>query len=211
MNSPTDGEGVIVSTDTEHTDPEEATSLLLVRDNSRQQHTVRHGNSHDVSSGRKARSSRSRTKRRVTKIIHSDPRWTLQTSLRWAVKILCWFLFCLGILVGGAQFYLHYGQYITPSKLPRDVDVDRPQTQEYPIILNPNDVLKEYRLFKLPNGLDVACVSDPQATKAAASMNVRVGSYQDPLDALGLAHFTEHLLGTDYRSVARWGLSCCSC
>ena len=33
-----------------------------------------------------------------------------------------------------------------------------------------------------------------QAHKAAASMNVRVGSFQDPPDMLGLAHFTEHML-----------------
>ena len=64
----------------------------------------------------------------------------------------------------------------------------------YPIIHNPHDVFRKYRLFQLQNGLDVAVVFDTQATKAAASMNVKVGSFQDPPDMPGLAHFTEHML-----------------
>lgn len=53
---------------------------------------------------------------------------------------------------------------------------------------------RDYRVLTLENGLDVLLVSDSEADKAAASMNVRVGSAQDPDDLQGLAHFLEHML-----------------
>lgn len=53
---------------------------------------------------------------------------------------------------------------------------------------------RDYRVLELENGLNVLLVSDPEADKAAASMNVRVGSAQDPDDLQGLAHFLEHML-----------------
>lgn len=53
---------------------------------------------------------------------------------------------------------------------------------------------RDYRVLTLENGLNVLLVSDPEADKAAASMNVRVGSAQDPDDLQGLAHFLEHML-----------------
>ncbi|MFI0474290.1 insulinase family protein [Halomonas sp. HMF6819] len=53
---------------------------------------------------------------------------------------------------------------------------------------------RDYRVLTLDNGLQALLVSDPDADKAAASMNVRVGSSQDPDDLLGLAHFLEHML-----------------
>ena len=58
---------------------------------------------------------------------------------------------------------------------------------------------RDYRVITLDNGLQALLVSDPDADKAAASMNVRVGSAQDPDDLQGLAHFLEHMLflGTD--------------
>ena len=53
---------------------------------------------------------------------------------------------------------------------------------------------RDYRVVTLDNGLQALLVSDPDADKAAASMNVRVGSAQDPDDLQGLAHFFEHML-----------------
>ncbi|MFC7369771.1 insulinase family protein [Vreelandella zhaodongensis] len=53
---------------------------------------------------------------------------------------------------------------------------------------------RDYRVLTLDNGLQALLVSDPEADKAAASMNVRVGSAQDPDDLQGLAHFLEHML-----------------
>ncbi|MEQ6890336.1 insulinase family protein [Halomonas sp. CS7] len=58
---------------------------------------------------------------------------------------------------------------------------------------------RNYRALTLDNGLSVLLVNDPEADKAAASLNVDVGSAQDPEDLAGLAHFLEHMLflGTD--------------
>ncbi|PMR71032.1 insulinase family protein [Halomonas heilongjiangensis] len=65
-------------------------------------------------------------------------------------------------------------------------------------LTSPHDA-REYRALTLENGLTALLVSDPEADKAAASMNVGVGSAQDPADLAGLAHFLEHMLflGTD--------------
>ncbi|MDR5897812.1 insulinase family protein [Halomonas vilamensis] len=60
-------------------------------------------------------------------------------------------------------------------------------------IVSPFDE-RSYRVLTLENGLQTLLVSDPDADKAATSMNVRVGSAQDPEDLQGLAHFLEHML-----------------
>ncbi|MBW4936134.1 insulinase family protein [Marinobacter sp. F4206] len=52
----------------------------------------------------------------------------------------------------------------------------------------------DYRFMELDNGLRAILVSDSDADKAAASMNVAVGSGDDPADREGLAHFLEHML-----------------
>lgn len=65
------------------------------------------------------------------------------------------------------------------------------QAQE--IIKSPNDN-RDYAALTLDNGLRVILVSDPEADKAAASLDVNVGSFQDPDDRPGLAHFLEHML-----------------
>lgn len=56
-----------------------------------------------------------------------------------------------------------------------------------------------YRYLSLDNGLRVLLISDPNTDKSAASMNVNVGSFHNPEDREGLAHFLEHMLflGTD--------------
>uniref|UniRef100_A0A383VRB5 Peptidase M16 N-terminal domain-containing protein n=1 Tax=Tetradesmus obliquus TaxID=3088 RepID=A0A383VRB5_TETOB len=51
-----------------------------------------------------------------------------------------------------------------------------------------------YRVVKLPNELRVLLISDPETDKAAAALNVRVGSMCDPVELPGLAHFCEHML-----------------
>ncbi len=61
------------------------------------------------------------------------------------------------------------------------------------LIKSPNDD-RQYRAVTLENGLQVLLVSDPQTDKAAAAMDVAVGSANDPADYQGLAHFLEHML-----------------
>ncbi|WP_111640344.1 insulinase family protein [Marinimicrobium alkaliphilum] len=53
---------------------------------------------------------------------------------------------------------------------------------------------REYRYLTLPNGLQLLLVSDPEADKAAAAVDVRVGSHQNEPGREGLAHFLEHML-----------------
>lgn len=58
---------------------------------------------------------------------------------------------------------------------------------------SPNDT-KSYRSITLDNQLRVLLISKPGSDKAAASMNVAVGSSANPEDRAGLAHFLEHML-----------------
>lgn len=55
------------------------------------------------------------------------------------------------------------------------------------------------RYLVLPNQLRVLLISAPGTDKAAAALDVNVGSRQDPIERQGLAHFLEHMLflGTD--------------
>lgn len=53
---------------------------------------------------------------------------------------------------------------------------------------------RSMRVCKLPNSMNVLLVSDPTTDKAAAAINVSVGSFSDPWNIPGLAHFCEHML-----------------
>lgn len=65
-------------------------------------------------------------------------------------------------------------------------------------VASPNDK-REFRYLQLDNQLPVLLVSDPLADKAAAALDVAVGSGDDPQNRMGLAHYLEHMLflGTD--------------
>ncbi len=58
---------------------------------------------------------------------------------------------------------------------------------------SPNDQWA-YRYLELDNGLRVLLASDPEADKAAASLVVFRGSFHEPPEHPGLAHFLEHML-----------------
>ncbi|ORX37612.1 Metalloenzyme, LuxS/M16 peptidase-like protein [Kockovaella imperatae] len=68
-------------------------------------------------------------------------------------------------------------------KAPGPIDLILPPTEDRP-----------HRYFTLSNGLEVIVISDPEADKSAASMDVGVGHLSDPVDLPGCAHFCEHLL-----------------
>ena len=61
------------------------------------------------------------------------------------------------------------------------------------VIKSPNDP-RSYETLELDNGLKVVLISDPTTDKAAASLDVNVGSGSDPQGREGLAHFLEHML-----------------
>jgi secreted Zn-dependent insulinase-like peptidase len=73
-----------------------------------------------------------------------------------------------------------------------------PQGSEPSPVQSPNDE-REYRLLTLQNDLQVLLISDPDSPKAAAALDVEVGSGDNPEGRGGLAHFLEHMLflGTD--------------
>ena len=79
----------------------------------------------------------------------------------------------------------------------REVDESLDGPSEVRIFNNidrsPNDE-RQYRGLILKNGLRVMLISDPDAVKCAASLDVNVGSWSDPPELQGLAHFLEHLL-----------------
>ena len=58
---------------------------------------------------------------------------------------------------------------------------------------SPNDDY-QYRLLTLDNDLEVLLISNPDAPKAAAALDVMVGSGDNPPGLGGLAHFLEHML-----------------
>jgi secreted Zn-dependent insulinase-like peptidase len=58
---------------------------------------------------------------------------------------------------------------------------------------SPNDD-RQYRYLELDNRLKLLLVSDPTTDKAAASLVVFRGSYHEPAEYPGLAHFLEHML-----------------
>ncbi|MDG1293142.1 MAG: insulinase family protein, partial [Pseudomonadales bacterium] len=56
------------------------------------------------------------------------------------------------------------------------------------------DDSRRYQYFTLDNQLKVLLISDDNAEKSAASLDVHVGSRYDPKARQGLAHFLEHML-----------------
>lgn len=63
-----------------------------------------------------------------------------------------------------------------------------------PQIRKPLTDKREYKHGELPNGLRVLAVQDPHAAKSGFSVAVSAGSFYDPIELPGLAHFCEHLL-----------------
>ncbi|MDD7805251.1 MAG: insulinase family protein [Endozoicomonas sp. (ex Botrylloides leachii)] len=77
---------------------------------------------------------------------------------------------------------------------PHGKDVTKPTVQSNnQVIKSPSDD-KRYRYLTLSSGLKVLLISNPDTDKAAAAVSVGVGSFNDPENRLGLAHFLEHML-----------------
>ena len=61
------------------------------------------------------------------------------------------------------------------------------------VIVNPSSD-RSYRAIRLANGLRAVLINDPDTDKAAASLDIQVGSGHDPIHRQGMAHFLEHML-----------------
>ena len=53
---------------------------------------------------------------------------------------------------------------------------------------------RTYQVLCLDNQLRVLLISDPDSNISGAAMNIAVGSFSDPPEVQGLAHFCEHML-----------------
>ena len=61
------------------------------------------------------------------------------------------------------------------------------------IIKSPQDKCS-YRIITLSNHLQALLIHEPDVDKASAALDVNIGSFANPDDIPGLAHFLEHLL-----------------
>jgi len=61
-------------------------------------------------------------------------------------------------------------------------------------LLAPTFSERKVEKIRLSNGLEAYLISDPKTDKSGAVMSVKVGSWDDPKEYPGLAHFLEHML-----------------
>ncbi|PCI78597.1 hypothetical protein COB21_00480 [Candidatus Aerophobetes bacterium] len=86
--------------------------------------------------------------------------------------------------------------------LPLSLSLFSARAHSYEIIENnPNFISKNPRLqnqkvqkLRLDNGISVYLLSDPETPSSGAAFSMRVGSWDDPEEYPGIAHFVEHLL-----------------
>ncbi len=81
-----------------------------------------------------------------------------------------------------------------PVALPPPVSLEPGRTGVSELARVPPLDDRAYRIVELDNGLTAIVVSDPDATESAAALAVGVGSFAEPDDRPGLAHFLEHML-----------------
>lgn len=63
-----------------------------------------------------------------------------------------------------------------------------------PQIIKSKSDNREYRHVTLPNQMQCLLISDSEADKSAAALDVNVGCALDPKPFYGTAHFLEHML-----------------
>jgi insulysin len=61
-------------------------------------------------------------------------------------------------------------------------------------ILTPDLAERKVLKLRLANGLEAYLISDPKADKSAAALTVKAGSWDNPKEFPGIAHFLEHML-----------------
>ncbi|NGX26394.1 MAG: Protease 3 [Chlamydiae bacterium] len=61
-------------------------------------------------------------------------------------------------------------------------------------ILSPTLLKRKVAKLRLANGLEAYLISDPEIEQSAAALAVQAGSWNDPAEFPGMAHFLEHML-----------------
>lgn len=88
-------------------------------------------------------------------------------------------VFCLSLLFQAFALASPYQLIENKAKLP---------------LLNPSLSERKTVKIQLENGLQAYLVSDPGSDQSAAGLSVEAGSWQDPKEYPGMAHFLEHML-----------------
>jgi insulysin len=95
------------------------------------------------------------------------------------MKLLCFVLCLASCLFGAERQKAAYGEVRDTSNLP---------------LLNPDFSERKTAKIRLENGLELLIISDKGAETAAAAISVGAGSWNDPTEFPGMAHFCEHML-----------------
>eukprot|EP00930_Biecheleria_cincta_P039259 TRINITY_DN27001_c0_g1_i1.p1 TRINITY_DN27001_c0_g1~~TRINITY_DN27001_c0_g1_i1.p1 ORF type:complete len:1202 (+),score=250.45 TRINITY_DN27001_c0_g1_i1:53-3658(+) len=99
---------------------------------------------------------------------------------------LCAAAACL-LLLGGAAIFLR-------QRSPQGTLTVAGPIELYALDAKPKADRRSYQYHMLPNGLAVLNIQDQKSTQMAMAMAVRAGSFDDPENLPGLAHFCEHML-----------------
>ena len=94
------------------------------------------------------------------------------------------------VLLIGASIFLSACGSTDKSK---SVVISTEPESQSEIVKSPIDK-REYASIVLNNQLEIMLVSDPSIEKSAAAISVAVGSFQEPKEFGGLAHYLEHML-----------------
>lgn len=82
---------------------------------------------------------------------------------------------------------------LLPLEGQHENSIDIPNKATTPL-LSPTFKDRQSLKFTLKNGLQVYLISDPNAEQSSAALVVETGSWEEPKDHPGLAHFLEHML-----------------
>lgn len=96
--------------------------------------------------------------------------------------------------IGVWRIFLHLFLFIALSSSCEAAAYETIVDQATVPILTPSYSQRKTAKIRLENGLEAYVISDPRAEKSAAAMVVNVGSWEDPAEAQGMAHYVEHLL-----------------
>jgi len=61
-------------------------------------------------------------------------------------------------------------------------------------IETPSLACQQTKKIRLSNDLEVICISDPESRTSGAALSVETGSFSDPKERPGMAHYVEHML-----------------
>ncbi len=87
-------------------------------------------------------------------------------------------------------FFLLFGSFLQAKEASYQIIQD----QTHIPLLTPSLAQRQTLKLRLANGLEAYLIADPEAPKAGAVLTVQVGSWDNPEEYPGMAHFLEHML-----------------